>query len=203
MSLRSPAVVPTSSVLSSTNFLVGRLSLHCYSEWGDSSSSRPFANHRRCDTLFRVENKLGSSQPVFVWLRACVLWELVISQNSPEGPPLTEGCQRWKTLPAFVYQHHRNTTAKMRQSSTFLETMLRNAAAKDLGPLCPARPQRSNCSRSFQALTRYTLRLSCLKNYPRRLRHARLRPRRQAQSATSTQRAPRIVCSHLTLQQPS
>jgi len=42
--------------------------------------------------------------------------------------------------------------------------MLRNAAAKDLGPLCPAaRPQRSNCSPSFRALAIYTPRLSRLK----------------------------------------
>jgi len=57
--------------------------------------------------------------------------------------------------------------------------MLRNAAAKK--KLCPARPQRSNCSLSFRALTIYTPRLSRLKEYPRSLQLARLRPRQQAQ----------------------
>jgi len=50
----------------------------------------------------------------------------------------------------------------MRQSRTFSERMLRNAAAKK--KLCPARkPQRLNCSPSYRALTIYTPRLSRLK----------------------------------------
>ena len=64
-------------------------------------------------------------------------------------------------MPASAYQHRRHTTANMRQSRTFSERMLRNAAAKK--KLCPARPQRSNCSPSYRALTIYTPRLSRLK----------------------------------------
>jgi len=70
-------------------------------------------------------------------------------------------------LPASVYQHRRHTTANILKSSIFPERMLRNAAAKDLGPLCPARPQRFPCSPSFRALTIYIPRLSRLKEYPR------------------------------------
>ena len=40
---------------------------------------------------------------------------------------------------------------------------------------------------------------STLKEYPRRLQHARVRPRQQAQPPTSTQRAPRIFCLHPSL----
>jgi len=100
-------------------------------------------------------------------------------------------------LPASVYQHRRHTTANMRQGSTFSERMLRNAAAKDLGALCPARPQRFPCSPSFRALTTYMPPLSRPKEYPRRLQPARVRPGQQTQPPT--QRAPRIFCSHPTL----
>jgi len=102
-------------------------------------------------------------------------------------------------LPASVYQHRRHTTANIRQSSTFSERMLRNVATKDLGPLCPARPQRFSSSPSFRALTIYIPRLSRLKEYPCRLQPARVRPGQQAQPPTPTQRAPRIFCSDLTL----
>ena len=61
----------------------------------------------------------------------------------------------------------------------------------------------SPCWPSFRALTIYKPRLSRPKEYPRLLQLARLRPRQHAQPPTSTQRAPRIICSHLTLQQPS
>jgi len=58
--------------------------------------------------------------------------------------------------------------------------MLRNAHAEDLGPLCWATPQRFPSSPSFRTLTIYIPHLSRLKNYPRRLQLARLRPRQQA-----------------------
>jgi len=102
-------------------------------------------------------------------------------------------------LPASVYQHCHHTTANIRQNSTFLKRMLRNAAVKDLGPLCPARLQHFPCLPSFRALTIHIPRLSCRKKYPRRLQSARVRPGQQAQPPTSTQRASRIFCSHLTL----
>jgi len=92
-------------------------------------------------------------------------------------------------LPASVYQHCRHTTANIRQISTFSERMLRNAAAKDSGPLCPARPQCFSCSPSFRALTIYMPCLSCLKEYPRSLQPARVRPGQKAQPPTSAQSA--------------
>jgi len=58
-------------------------------------------------------------------------------------------------------------------------SMLRNVHAEDSGPLCWATPQRFPCSSSFRGLTIYIPCLSCLKNYPRRLQLARLRPRQQ------------------------
>ena len=88
------------------------------------------------------------------------------------------------------------------RSSTFSERMLRlgNAAAKK--KVCPARPQRSNCSPSFQALTIYIPRLSRLKECPRRLQLARLRPRQQAQPPVQPN-TRHVFSAHLTLQQPS
>jgi len=98
-----------------------------------------------------------------------------------------------------VYQHRRHTTANIQHNSTFSEKMLRNTVTKDLGPFCPARPQHSPSLPSFRALTVYTPRLSCLKECPRRLQHARVRPGQQAQPLTSTERAPRIFCLHPSL----
>ena len=82
MSRRSPVVVPTSFDLSSTMFFVGRLSIaspsNSSSNNGSISTSIPtvfsgetvlriqtFRKPCRCDILFRVENKLGPSPPVF------------------------------------------------------------------------------------------------------------------------------------------
>jgi len=92
MSPCSPAVVPTSFDLSSPKFLVGRLSFASQSSSsinsGSSSRSVPtifsgetvlrvqtFRKNCHCDILFRVENKLGPSQPVFAWLRAYGPWK--------------------------------------------------------------------------------------------------------------------------------
>lgn len=54
--------------------------------------------------------------------------------------------------------------------------MLRNAHAKDLGPLCWVTPQRFPCSPSFRALTIYTPRLSRLKQRNTRAATAPLAP---------------------------
>jgi len=65
----------------------------------------------------------------------------------------------------------------MRRSSTFLERVLRNAKAKDLGQLCfAARPQRSTCSTSFCALTIYIPRLFCLCQWKKYTRPASATP---------------------------
>ena len=112
-----------------------------------------------------------------------------LAKFSSKVPPWLGSVEKHCLLP---YIH---TTANIQQSSTFSERMLTNAAVKVLGPLCPARLQHFPCSPSFQTLTIYISRLSCLKEYPRRLQAARVRPGQQV----STQRASHIFCSHLTL----
>ena len=126
--------------------------------------------------------------------------EIATSQNSPRKPPLGWGLLTWRNVACFcipaLLPHDCQYT---QQSSTFSERMLRIAAAKDLGPLCPARPQRFPCPPSFRALTRtiYIPCLSRLKEYPRCLQPARVRPGQQAQPPTSTKRTPRIFCSQI------
>jgi len=81
--------------------------------------------------------KQGRHGLVIISLKAVLDWSL----------------RRWKSYLLIAVHDPKNS-------------MLRNAHAKDSGPLCWATPQRFPCSPSFRALTIYIPRLSRLKGGP-------------------------------------